>query len=256
MRIKIVSKKAYKEIRLLEDSFNIVKKNPDICIAIGGDGTFMNAAKECDCPILPIRTNEVGSLGYYADISLNDINKAVVMLKSHKYNIEPLSKKLVVHYKNNSHYAINEILLKNVSEEIYFSIKEIDGRRKIKISPFIIAGDGMLITSVMGSTAYHRSARGPIITSPKVMCITFINPDGPYTNPIIIDESSLLEITVEKYQGNLRADTEDIGCLHVGDSFRVSLSDKTLNVIRFPSMRESFSNKLKRMTLNKFIEKI
>ena len=256
MRIKIVSKNAYKEIRLLESSFNIVKKKPDICIAIGGDGTFMNAAKECDCPILPIRTNEVGSLGYYADVSLNDITKVISMLKAHKYNIESLSKKLVVHYKNNSYYAINEILLRNISEEIYFSIKEIDGRRKIKISPFIIAGDGMLITSVMGSTAYNRSARGPIITSPKVMCITFINPDGPYTNPIVIDESSLLEIKVEKYQGNLRADTEDIARLQVGDSFRVSLSDKTLNVVRFSSMRESFSSKLKRMTLNKFIEKI
>ena len=221
MKIAIISKNNYPQLEDLKKNFTIVEHNPDICVAIGGDGTFIKAARSFKCPLLPIRTNERGSLGYYADVSLNEMSKIISLLKSKNYTIEPLSKKLYVRHKNRLHYAINEILLRNNAQEIYFSIKEIDGKKKIKISPFIISGDGLIITSAMGSTAYNKSAGGPIIMTPKVLGLTFLNPDGPYTHPMIIDGGSVIEIKVEKYNGRIIADNFEIAHLVPGDSFIV-----------------------------------
>ena len=73
IRIKIVKNKDFKEARKLYKEFNVSKK-ADICLAIGGDGTFVRAAKEFSGPILPIMSNEAGSMGYYSDVSLADID--------------------------------------------------------------------------------------------------------------------------------------------------------------------------------------
>lgn len=82
MKVKIISKKSYPELKKIYGRFEISDK-ADVCLAIGGDGTFIRAANEFDGPILPVRSKEKDSTGYYADVGLDDID----------YVIKSLSKK-------------------------------------------------------------------------------------------------------------------------------------------------------------------
>ena len=81
-----MSKKEYPELSLLKKYFR-TGANPDICIAVGGDGTFIRAARECSCPILPVRAEDKGSVGYYSDLSLSDIEMVADALKNGKYTM-------------------------------------------------------------------------------------------------------------------------------------------------------------------------
>lgn len=246
MKVTIIAKKEYPELEKLRKTFEIAK-NGDICVAVGGDGTFIRAAREFEGPILPVRSTEKGTIGYYSDISVEQMDYAVEKLKSGDYSIERLGNKMELEYKGKKYYAVNEAVLNNELEEVSFKVYELISGKREEIYPYIMSGDGVLITSVVGSTAYNKSAGGPIILSPDVFCITFINVDGPYRNPIIVDSRRQIEIEIIKYKGSLRYDGLEIGMLKPGDSFKVGLSKRELNVIRFKKFKEGFGRKLERI---------
>ncbi len=248
MKITIIKKREYPEVRKLYKKFDVVKKG-ELCVAIGGDGTFIRAARSFDGPILPVRRNDNGSIGYYADISADNLDYAIDKLLKREYFVERLANKIEVTYKGRHHYAVNEAVMNNLLEEVSFRIYEIIKGKRYEIYPYVMSGDGVLITSVVGSTAYNKSAGGPIILSPDVFCITFINADGPYRNPIVVDSGREIEIVIVKYNGELRYDGMTIGKLRPGSSFRVRLSNRQLNVVRFKDarLRENFGAKLERI---------
>lgn len=246
MRITLIKKKEYPELKKLHDAFEVVKHG-EICVAVGGDGTFIRAAREFSGPILPIRSDEKGSIGYYSDLSIGDLDYVVSNLKRGRFFVERLANKIEITYRKRRYYAVNEAALNNTLEEVSFRLYEIANGKRYLVYPFIMSGDGVLITSVVGSTAYNKSAGGPIILSPDVFCITFLNIDGPYKNPIVVDAKKELEVEIAKYRGKLRCDGEDLGILGSGDSFRVRLSDKELNIVRFRGKKEDFGYKLERI---------
>lgn len=246
MKIKIVKKKDFSELKPLYDNFE-VSENGDICIAVGGDGTFVRAAREFSGPILPIRSEERGSIGYYSDLNLNDIDFVIKNLKKRRFTVEKLENKIEIDYKGRKYYAVNEALMHNVLEEVSFKIYEIKNGRREELYPYVMSGDGILITSSIGSTAYNKSAGGPLLLIPNVICLTFLNVDGPYRNSIVVDSSKVIEIEVIKYHGVLRYDGVEIKGLKPGDSFRVRVSQKELKIVRFNNKRETLARKLDRI---------
>lgn len=255
MKIKIISKSQYLQIKKLKKNFEVSNKNYDICIAIGGDATFMRAAQEFDGPILPIRGEETGSTGYYADVGITDIDFIMHELKNENFEINDMGRKLEIKYKNKKYLAINEARLNNIIENVSFNIYEVNGSKR-KLLPYVMSGDGLIITGEIGSTAYNRSAGGPIILSPHILCVTFINPDGPYRNSIVFDEFRKVEVEIAKYEGALRYDNTQIAVLKKGEKFSVGLSQNTIKVIRFKNKQELFSQKLERIIKSKLIEEI
>ncbi len=246
MKIKIVKNKDYKELKPLYANFD-VGNEAEMCIAVGGDGTFVRAAQEYSGPILPIRSEERGSIGYYSDVNLDDIDFVVRSLKHGKFSVEKLENKIEIEYKGKSYYAVNEALMHNVLEEVSFKIYEIKNGKRQEIYPYVMSGDGILITSSIGSTAYNKSAGGPILLVPDVMCLTFLNADGPYRNSIVVDSSKVIEIEVVKYNGVLRYDGIEIKLLKPGDKFRVRVSKRELRIVRLDGRREELARKLDRI---------
>ncbi|MCL5007636.1 MAG: hypothetical protein M1562_00050 [Candidatus Marsarchaeota archaeon] len=246
MDICIVSKRDdYPELRKLRKAFNVVKSG-EICIALGGDGTFVHAAMKHDVPILPIRVEENGSSGFYADFSSKYIDRVIRELKAGRYTVENAGNKLELIYKGRSYYAVNEISMNHVREEVSFRVYERNGRRR-RLYPFIVAGDGLVVAGAIGSTAYNRSALGPVILSNNVMCLTFLDVDGPYRNPLIVDSGSTIEVEIAKYSCVLRYDGVDAGVLNSGDRFDVRTSDRKLRIVKMNFKRETLGNKLERI---------
>ena len=77
---------------------------------------------------------------------------------------------------------------------------------------------------------------------------------APYRNPIIIDSSKEIEMEVVKYNGILRYDGTEIAKLKPGNIFRVRLSPRKIDVIRFKGMKESFADKLERKIRGKLLK--
>jgi NAD+ kinase len=253
LRISILSKKDYPEIEKLRRSFE-VSKHPQICIAVGGDGTFIRAVKQNAVPILPIRSNEPSSIGYHSDVSLSDMDWIIASLRRGDYTVDPISNFLEVECGGKKSEAINEIRINNINEEVSVSVYEHTGHGKRKIYPYVISGDGLLITGMIGSTAYNRSAGGPIITTPNAICLTFINPDGPYNSPIVFDSASVIEVRIEKYACVLRCDSDQTARLKEGNSFKIRLSKRMINVVKLDGKQESLADKFERLYTSKMLE--
>lgn len=245
MRITILKRDGSPKLGKLYKNFEVVKSG-DMYVAVGGDGTFIRAAQITEKPVLLIRDEKGGSIGYHSDLGLKDLDFIIKKIKAKEFYVEPFSNKIEIIYKNRHYFGVNEARLNNIVEEVSFKIFEVEGRKRTRIYPFIMSGDGVIVATKMGSTAYNSSAGGPIILTPKVMCITFINPDTPYSNPLVIDADKEIEIEIVKYEGILGFDNTKIANVKKGDRFRVRLSNKKINIVRFNGINESISDRLER----------
>ena len=250
MKLKIISKGIYKELSKVYKKFDI-SDDGEVCLAIGGDGTFIRAANEFNGPILPIRSEEKDSTGYYADSSLKDINFITDSLLKKEYTIEDLGKKVEVDYNGNKYYGVNEILFRNLQEEVYFRVYYDENGKRNRLYEYSLSGDGFLVTSAIGSTAYNRTAGGPIILDKSVMCLTFLSLENPLTNSIILRKNEVLHVEIEKGRGTLNYDGILIGQLGKGDSFDIKLSNRNVKIIKLKKQNEEFSEKLSRIVKSK-----
>ncbi len=252
MKIKLIAKKQYAALKSFYKEFEITD-DAKICVAVGGDGTFIEAARSFDGPILPIRGEEAGSTGYYSDVGLSSIDTIIDRLKHNKYSVEELSKKMEIRYKDKSYFAVNEALLRNIVKEVFFKVYTVEKGKKKLLYPYLISGDGLLITGKIGSTAYNRNAHGPIILSENVICLNFLFAESLLSNPLVLDANSEICIDVVKGRGSLMQDGISIADLEAGDSFHVKQSKEVVRIIRLNDMKEDFSDKLARMINSKLI---
>jgi NAD+ kinase len=254
MRIKITTKRDYVELERLYKEFEVVDNNAELCIAVGGDGTFVDAARSYSGPILPIRSSEKGSTGFFADLNIDDIDFAVERLKKASYDIEAIGRKIEIVYDDRHYHAVNEASLDFIPpEEVHFRMCRMRNQMREDVFPYVMRGNGMVITGSIGSTAYNRSLGGPIILDSDVFCITPIAPDGIYNNPIILNRREEFDIQIVQGKGKLAYDGILIHTVNKEDHFYVKASDRTVDVVRFRDRREGLDSKLRRLIESRMI---
>ena len=240
--VSIVKKKAYPALKRIENNFQI-SDHGDICLAVGGDGTFLRAAEKFDCPILHIRSEEKNSLGCRADVSLSEINEVIEELKQGRYFIERYPK-LRITYKDQPYNAVNDaVLFRAGPKAIHFSVNYYDDEESEQhLFPEDVRGDGIIFTRQIGSTAYNYFAHGPVLLDLDTFIVTPISANHDFS--IVTNKNFHIEIT--KGIGFLEYDGINLAKLHVRDSFTVTRSDKTVKIVKL-KRREKFSDKLARL---------
>lgn len=151
-----------------------IEQQTDLIIALGGDGTILHLLHQNHSKI-PIYGVNCGTVGFltneYSPQILQNIDNAK------KTDIHPL-KMLATTTQNQefSHIAINEVsLLRQSSQTSKIKIKINDQERLD-----CLCGDGVLISTPAGSTAYNMSCRGPIIPlASEILALTPISPFRP-----------------------------------------------------------------------------
>ncbi len=164
--------------RLRDKGFLIPDKysrEAELNICIGGDGAFLRAVHRNNFPSIPFVGINTGHLGFFQEILPENIDDFIEKYIQGDYNIEEIS--LVegeVCTKTNCFYltAVNEIVIKgNKSKVIHLEIY-IDGNHLERFS-----GDGVIISTPVGSTAYNFSSGGSIIyPSLKTLQLTPLSP--------------------------------------------------------------------------------
>ena len=152
--------------KLLNSDFEVseqIEENTELIISIGGDGSFLQTVHKfgfVDIPVIAINT---GHLGFFAELSPDKIDTFINAYKNKEYFIqeaETIEANICTEDENIKLDAINEIVIKNIQSRTVHLDLQVDG---IKIEHF--SGDGMLISTPMGSTAYNYSAGGSISRS-------------------------------------------------------------------------------------------
>ncbi|MGL2416499.1 NAD(+)/NADH kinase [Helicobacter pylori] len=127
-------------------------------LCLGGDGTILGALRMTHAYNKPCFGVRIGNLGFLSAVELNGLKDFLQDLKQNRIKLEE-HLALEGRIGNTSFYAINEIVIAKKKALGVLDIKACAGH-----TPFnTYKGDGLIIATPLGSTAYNLSAHGPIV---------------------------------------------------------------------------------------------
>ena len=166
----------------------------DMLISLGGDGTILRFARLLAPSKTPILGINLGKLGFLAEVSLNEMNDCLDEVLRNEYAIE--TRMMLESYGNgmkSRFTALNDIVVSKYGASRVMDIETYVNKEFLAT----FTGDGIIISTPTGSTAYALSNGGPIVT-PKNHSIT-ISPICPHTltaRPVIVPDDSVIELRV------------------------------------------------------------
>ncbi len=154
------------------DGFN---KHGELNVTIGGDGAFLRAVRESNFSGIPFVGINTGTLGFFPEITPENLESFVVNYVEGNYtinNVNLIESEIVSHGCSKKTYAVNDIILKRKDMKTIHMNVYIASNHLEKIS-----GDGLIISSPLGSSAYNKSAGGSLVyPSLKTLQITPLSP--------------------------------------------------------------------------------
>lgn len=190
-----------------------------LVISLGGDGTFLRAARWIGNKEIPILGVNTGHLGYLASCGIKD---AESMLRDVCQGNIQIEKRMLVEISSEAlpsdkwRYALNEITFMRYGSSmltVHASVND----------SFLAdyRGDGLISSTPTGSTAYSLSAGGPII-EPTIDCICLC-PVAPHTltlRPLVIGRDSVVKLCPESRSKNfiLTIDDQSMVLPAIGES--------------------------------------
>ena len=171
---------------------------PDLVIVIGGDGSFLRAARMFSRRGIPIFGINKGRLGFLTEFPPEEalLHITNVIKGTFEFSLRNLLQATVIRGGKEIEQTIflNDAVISkgSLSRPIVLHL-DIDGHYLNSYS-----GDGLIISTATGSTAYSLSAGGPIV-SPFIECVYSINPICPHmlaVRPMIVPIQSVLTATI------------------------------------------------------------
>jgi NAD+ kinase len=205
----------------------------DLLFSIGGDGTILDTVPFVLDSGLPVVGINMGRLGFLSSISKSEIGKAVESVLSGDYAVEQRTLLELVSPENvfgDVRYALNELNVIRNPEHSLLAIKVfVDD---VYLNTYW--GDGILLATPTGSTAYSLSAGGPIIApSSKSFVITPIAAHNLTVRPIVIPDDSEICIQVEGREKKFVFSMDSRTCaLDTSVQLKVRKAGFCLNLVR------------------------
>ncbi|KXZ40221.1 NAD+ kinase [Alkalithermobacter thermoalcaliphilus JW-YL-7 = DSM 7308] len=186
-----------------------------LIICIGGDGSFLKTVREFGFPDIPIVGINTGHLGFFQDIQTHEIDEFINAYINNEYFIQyinPIEASICTRKSCIETLGINEIVIKgDKSRTVHLNIS-VDNNFIERFS-----GDGVLISTPVGSTAYNYSAGGSIVDPKlKLMQITPLAPINTnayrsFTSSIILSSDSIVEVSPEyRFENSILIVTDGI----------------------------------------------
>jgi len=207
---------------------------PDVLIAIGGDGTFLYALRRTDAPLLPINAGTVGVLAEVEAHRPNEFEGAIERLLKGFYFLEERMKLAALVGTKPVPDATNDFVLHSaqVGKMGFFEIA-FDGHVAGQIR-----ADGLIVASPTGSTAYSLSSLGPIVDPGlDAIVLTSIAPFRVEARAIVVEPLRTIRLRpIEAGRGALViADGQDEYPLSPDATLTVYRSPRRATLVRFGS---------------------
>ncbi len=231
------SKPIEEELEKILKEYNFeLSEDFDLGIAIGGDGSFLKMVKQTNFDSNPYYIGvNTGTLGFLQEIKPDKLIEFVESLNENNFKIDEigvLETRITLDNEIKKYYSLNELVMRDLNLSVFKSEIFVDN---IKLENF--AGDGLLIATSVGSSAYNISLNGALVYN--TLHTIQINPISPLNtsayrnllNPVILPEKSLVEILPEKKQVTIMCDGE-IEKLENVSKIDCSVNDKKLKFLR------------------------
>ena len=166
-----------------------------VLISYGGDGTFLEAVRVLDLRPIPMIGINSGRLGFLANITMEGLDAALCDIRDGNYAVEErtlLSAEGDFIDRTCYPYAFNEVTIQRHDTSMIAAEVFVDGEMIATCH-----GDGMLVSTPSGSTAYSLSVGGPVV-APDCRCF-IVSPIAPHNltmRPVVVPDTSQVTFRV------------------------------------------------------------
>lgn len=217
----------------------IEKMEVDTMVTIGGDGTVLHTIQKA--PHAPILGINMGGRGFLADVNPSEAEEAIDKLRREELEILERKKLSVEVSEEHLADALNEgvIRSKEPSRILPFRLC-VDGEEAERNM-----GDGLIVATPTGSTAYSMAAGGPIV-DPQLdsFIITALSTHRPRIMPLVCPMSSKIEVELlgEGRKADVTVDGQVTKVAEKGDIIRFK---KAKSKAKFYNWKNKFYEKVK-----------
>lgn len=203
----------------------------ELVLTFGGDGTVLRAVSFAVKRDLPMLTFKAGRVGFLTAFELNQLGEAIQLLKSGKL-VSDVRKLIRIETNSGSHFALNDCVIERDGPSRTIALEiDIEG-----FSKYHVVGDGIVVSTGSGSTAYAMAAGGTI-SDPSVTAyqIVPISPHNPYVGPLLVSGHREMTIKVAVDRGtplSVYSDGILIDRIEEGDGLKISMSNKDITLLR------------------------
>jgi NAD+ kinase len=224
-------------IDVLGQQFDILCSECDMLVCIGGDGTLISAVRRSYAYQVPVLGVHAGKLGFLADISMEDLDTFIGLIKKGEYRLDKramLQATITTSRGEHSVVAFNDIVITrpSISKMIHLDTF-VDGK------PFnTYYGDGVIVSTPTGSTAYNLSAGGPVLFPlTQVFALTPICPHSLTQRPVVLPGHFAIEMKTPDKSALVVVDGQDMYEFGEGDSITIHLAEESAHLVH----RKDFS---------------
>jgi NAD+ kinase len=208
----------------------------DLALVLGGDGAILRAARQMGYQQVPVLGVNLGKLGFLADLSPDELRHCFPEVARGNYRVtEHLMFECVVETPAGTatYLGLNEIVIQAGPPFHMIDLDlSVDGERVSRYS-----GDGLIISTPIGSTAHSLSAGGPILG--QELAAFVITPICPHTltnRPVVESADKVYTIDVLRDSAGtaLVIDGQDILPVKVGYRIRLRRAPVTFRLVKVP----------------------
>lgn len=214
----------------------VIAENVDLLLSFGGDGTFLRGARLAGETTTPLLGINMGSLGFLAEVRVEELSDAVTALRHGDYLLEK-RRRVGAEIHRDGKVVFSVVALNDVALNMGATPRAIDLEvliDDIRIGRYL--ADGMIVASPTGSTAYNLSAGGPIVEAS--MDAVVVNPICPHTlgvRPLILGPGRIVELRLHECEdGRLTGDGQVSANVVTGDRIVFPREQNPCYFLRLP----------------------
>jgi NAD+ kinase len=204
----------------------------DLVIALGGDGTVLSALRAAAPVGAPVLGVACGSVGALTTVSADDFVGALERVRAGDWTARGVPALAIEPADGPGEWAVNEfVVVRRRAAQVTADVS-VDGELYVRL-----AGDGLIVATALGSTAYSMAAGGPLLVpgTPAIVC-TPLAMHGGNAPPLIVPASSSLHVRVHPSFAGF--DIEIDGHLRPLEAleYRLSLHDDRVALVTFDEL--------------------
>ncbi len=226
----------------------------DLIIAVGGDGTFLSAARSSSLYDVPIIGINLGRVGFLVDVSPSTMCDSLTAILSGDYDAETrhfLKTKIIRGQQViRQEYALNEVAIHRwITPSMIEIVTHVNGK-------FLNSqrSDGLIVSTPTGSTAYALSAGGAILhPTLSALMLVPLNPQTMSNRPIVMTDDCEIEISFcrnKHINAQVSCDYLDIPDVSIHDKILIKKSTRAVKILH-PQGHDFFDTLRKKLHWSK-----
>ncbi len=227
----LLEKRSAQMIKTEGEEFRDICTKADFLITIGGDGTLISTIRrsfDFDIPILGVHA---GNLGFLADLSIDELDSFVQKIIKGEYRVDDravIEATVIKDSKEVKMYAFNDVVLTRTRVSNMIHVETLVDSKAFNT----YYGDGVIVSTPSGSTAYNLSAGGPVMfPMSDVFALTPICPHSLTQRPVVLPGKFPIEMKTSEERALIIIDGQDMHELELGESVHIKLATKTVKLI-------------------------